>query len=211
MDLPQSLPAQVFLLAVHPENQRLTSTSNLGKVLRAAALEDLTLRGRLVDSGGKAHVARTDRVGDAVLDVVLEQLAASKPRRWHHWVRKDAGRAKGAVRDQLAAGGWIRVEPRRVLGLFPADRIVVRDRMAIRTLRTQVVRAVTGNVPVSQLSPRDTALAALTSFGEMNTVTSNKKRRESRARIAQLLVRSGPAVAGLKKVLSDDASAAAAA
>ena len=62
MNVPESLPARLYLLAYDTEKNRLTSRSQLGLVLRAAALTDLYLertadrRGRQAEgAGGRAH------------------------------------------------------------------------------------------------------------------------------------------------------------
>ena len=44
MQLPESLPARLFLLAVDPTRRRLANGSYLGFLLRAGALTDLELR-----------------------------------------------------------------------------------------------------------------------------------------------------------------------
>ncbi len=55
--LPESLPARLYLLAYDTEKNRMTAGSQLGLVLRAAALADLYLTERLTDEAGKAHAA----------------------------------------------------------------------------------------------------------------------------------------------------------
>ena len=55
------------------------------------------------------------------------------------------------------------------------------------------------------------ALAAIMAIGEVDTVCKGSVRRENRERIKELVALSGPAVPALKKVLADEAGAAAAA
>jgi Golgi phosphoprotein 3 (GPP34) len=80
MELPESLPARLYLLAYDRRRQRLTARTQLGYVLRAAALADLELRGNLTDQDGKARVAGDRVVADPVLDAVLQEIAGSRPR-----------------------------------------------------------------------------------------------------------------------------------
>jgi hypothetical protein len=47
MELPESLPARVYLLAYDRRRQRLTARPQLGFLLRAAAMADLELGGRV--------------------------------------------------------------------------------------------------------------------------------------------------------------------
>ena len=61
MQQPDSLPAQLFLLAVDPQRRRLVSRTEMGYVLRAAALVELQLAGRLVDDGGRPSAPAGDR------------------------------------------------------------------------------------------------------------------------------------------------------
>ncbi len=88
---PDSLAAQLFLLAVDPGRRRLTGRGELGYVLRAAALVELQLSGHLVDDGGRPSASGGPPVPDPLLDAVLRQVAADPRRRWRYWVRKDAG------------------------------------------------------------------------------------------------------------------------
>ena len=104
MQRPDTLPAQLFLLAVDPARRRLTGRSELGYVLRAAALVDLQLTGHLADDGGRPKAAGNPEPPDPALDPVLRQVTAEPGRRWSYWVRKDARRAISMVRDQLVAG-----------------------------------------------------------------------------------------------------------
>jgi hypothetical protein len=134
VELPESLPARLYLLAYDKRRQRLAARTQLGHVLRAAALADLELRGSLTDEDGKVRVVVDPPVGDPVLDAALEEIAGSRPRTWGHWVRAGQRAIKRAVRDQLEAGRWIRVEPRRVLGLFPSAAITLRDPRALTRL-----------------------------------------------------------------------------
>jgi hypothetical protein len=57
MTLPESLPARLYLLAYDTEKNRVTAQSQLGLVLRGAALADLYLTGRVTDENGKARAA----------------------------------------------------------------------------------------------------------------------------------------------------------
>jgi hypothetical protein len=209
MELPPSLPTRAYLLTYDLGKQRLRYSSRLGYLVRAAALEDLRLRERLTDAGDRPR-ATGGPVGDPVLDAVLDEIATrGKPRSWKHWVRKNHGSTRRAVRDQLEVGGWIRVEPRRILGVIPRDRVVVRDHRVAKELVTTAGRTLTGSTPVTTLGQREVALATLAAMVELNTVCSGSQRRQHRRRIQQLLALSGPALPALKKVIRDDTAAAA--
>jgi hypothetical protein len=211
MDLPGSLPELTYLLAVDPDRRRVVAGDRLGKLLRAAALEQLTTAGRLTDVDGRPRVSGREPAGDPLLDAVLAQLRdAPKPRPWKHWVRKDARRARTEVRDRLEAAGVVAVERRRLWGVFPADRVTLRAHREVKELRARTARAITGTEPVARLEPETAALAAFAALGELRTVTTGRQRRQARKRIKDLVARGGPSVRAAKKVLADDQAAAAA-
>ena len=212
MDVPTTLPARVYLAAYDARRTRLTKTSRLGHLVRTAALEELLIRGMIADADGRVAVTSRETTGDPVLDGVLQMLReASKQRPWKHWVSRQSGRTRTAIRDQLAAERVIRVERHRVLGVFPRSVVTLRDARPAKTLQASAARVLTGKTPTTQLDPRDVALAAIAAIGELDTVCRGSVRRENRARIKELVALSGPAVPALKKVLSEETAAAAAA
>jgi hypothetical protein len=208
MDLPDSLPARMYLLAYDTDKRRMTAGSQLGYVLRAAALTDLMLAGALADAGGKVRAQPGRAATDPLLDAVRQQIAASRPRSWRHWVSKSAGPMKREVRDQLAAAGWIRAEPHRVLGLFPRVKVTVRDPRVVKRLAAMVSAAL--REPIGQIDPRDAALVALAASGELKTVLPRARRRQHKERITRLSDRTGPAALALRKVVQSTQAAAAA-
>src|ERR1700761_5939755 len=101
MTLPESLPARLYLLAYDIKKNRVTARSRLGLVLRAAALADLYLAGRVTDENGKARLTG-DRhpTGDPLLDAMLQQLAEQRPRSWQGWISSGQPAVR-TVRAQL--------------------------------------------------------------------------------------------------------------
>jgi hypothetical protein len=128
MPLPESLPARLYLLAYDTEKNRMTAHSRLGLVLRAAALTDLYLAGRVTDENGKARASGDRRpTGDPLPDEMLQQLAEHQPRSWQGWIARGKPAIR-TVRTQLEADQCIRVGHRRIL----ADRVELRDRYAVK-------------------------------------------------------------------------------
>ncbi|KLL12926.1 MULTISPECIES: GPP34 family phosphoprotein [Protofrankia] len=216
MKLPESLPARLYLVSCDPDRERLTGRPYLGYLLRAAALTDLFLAGRLVDVRGRAQVippsAATGRVRDVdpLLEGILRKIErSSRPRSWKYWIRREARPTVRAVRDQLETAGWIRVEPRRILLLFPADTITVRDPRVVRELRGNAGRVARGGVPLARVDPYDAAVVALAAAARLKTVLTRAQRREHRARIAQLTELCGPPPIALRKVIAADQASAA--
>jgi hypothetical protein len=199
---PESLAARVFLLAYDPERGRLTARSKLGKVLRAAVLVDLQLTGNVVDDGGRARVTTASAPGDPVTAAVLEELRAVGPRRWRHWIDRRAGATVRQVRDELARAHLIRVEPHRVLGIFPAARITLRHPLVRRQLLQSARDTLRPSRLVSRVDLRDAAVVVvLASTADLRTVVTKEQRVRHKDRLAQLAVRVGPVVPALKKSL----------
>jgi hypothetical protein len=213
MKTPESLPAELFLLAYDTRKGRLTERSHLGYILRAAALTDLWLSGHLAEVEGKTEPGKAKpAVPDPLLGTVLGQVAGTPGKKWKHWIRKDYRAYVHQVRDQLEADRVIKVEKHRVLGIFPANRITLRQPQVLTRLASRVGAAVRGAQPLSRVDPHDAALVALVAAGELNVVLGRAKRRQAKARIAQLTEATGPVPPALRKVIRDaNATTAAAA
>ncbi|MFC4909867.1 GOLPH3/VPS74 family protein [Actinomadura gamaensis] len=207
VEIPDTLPQRMFLLAYDTRKQRLALRGErLGYVLRAAALTELFLDGRLGEERGKPVVGTDgpDPYG------VVAQIRASRPRAWQHWVRKDARAMVRTVRDELERGGWIRLRPRRVLLFFPATTIEVRDPRVVKELAGGASAALRGR-PVAHVNSLDAAAVALAAAGEVRTVVPRSESRRKRDRIAELTARSGPAAPGLRKAVRQQRATAASA
>ncbi|WP_026414912.1 GOLPH3/VPS74 family protein [Actinomadura oligospora] len=205
VQIPETLPQRMFLLAYDTRKRRLTMRGErLGFVLRAAALTELYLDGRLGEERGKpsAGTPGPDPYG------VAAQIGASRPRPWQHWVRKDARAMVRTVRDELESGGWIRLRPRRVLLFFPGTEIEVRDPRVLKTLSGGARSALRGR-PVAHVNSLDAAAVALAAAGEVRAVVSRSENRRNRARIAELTARTGPAASGLRKAVRQQHAAMA--
>ncbi len=218
---PNSLAARVFLLAYDPERGRLTARSKLGKVLRAAVLVDLQLNGHIDDDDGRARVttpgsrstgsrsagsASAPAPMDPVVAGVLEELRAVGPRRWRHWIDRRGGATVRQVRDELARAHLIRVEPHRVLGIFPTARITLRHPLVRRHILQSARDTLRPSRLVSRVDLRDAAVVVLASTADLRTVVTKEQRVRHKDRLAQLAVRVGPVVPALKKSLQQSSA-----
>ncbi|AXB49192.1 GOLPH3/VPS74 family protein [Amycolatopsis albispora] len=192
------LPAKVYLLACRGE--RVPDRQRVGYLVRAAALTELLLRGRVLDHDGIVGAVPGGSTGDAVLDEVLGQIVEGGPRKWRHWVRKEHRRTLDSVEDQLSDGRVIRVERSRFLG---RRRVAVRDTAAVSRLRAMVDKALRGDGPVSRISREDAALVALVAAVELKGVATGRDRRRFRDRLQELEERGGAAVPALRKVFRE--------
>ncbi|MFD7160107.1 GPP34 family phosphoprotein [Kribbella sp. NPDC059898] len=207
--LPESLAARLFLLAYDPARSRLTARSKLGKVLRAAVLVDLQLNGNVDDDSGRARVTTGRAPADPVAAGVLEELRAVGPRRWRHWIDRRGGTTVRQVRDELARAHLIKVEPHRVLGIIPADRITLRHPLVRRDVLRTAQDTLRPSRLVSRVDLRDASVVVLAATADLRTVVTKDQRTRHKDRLAQLAVRVGPVVPALKKSLQQSQYSAA--
>ncbi|MFD0684722.1 GOLPH3/VPS74 family protein [Actinomadura fibrosa] len=207
VDIPESLPARMFLLAYDLRKQRMAKGgSRLGYVLRGAALTELYLDGRLSEDGRRPAPGTP---GDDPYGLLAE-IAGSRPRSWQHWIRKGSRAFVATVRDELERDGWIRVRRHRVLGLFPSYQVTVKDPRVVKELWGGASQALRGR-PVAHVNSYDAAAVALAAAGELTTVLPRADRRRYKRRIEELTARSGPAAPAVRKVISAENAAAASA
>ncbi|MER5387052.1 GPP34 family phosphoprotein [Streptomyces sp. NPDC002688] len=199
-----SLPARLYLLAWDTTKLKITGSTHLHHLVRAGALTELAQRGLLLDDDGIVTPVDPDsRTGDLVLDGLLELVAESRPRKWKPWVTLRARVTLDAVRAQLAAGGYLRAERKRVLGLFPSVEYELDRVPAVEALRAEARAVLEGPLPVAEVSDRDAALVALATAAELRTLASPKDRKLHKARIEELTARGGAAAPALRKVIQE--------
>ncbi|MEV0378766.1 GPP34 family phosphoprotein [Nonomuraea sp. NPDC050643] len=188
MKQAESLTRSAFLLAFDLRKNRLAQRGELGYLVRAAALSELLLAGCLADDSGKARAVTAPVRPGRLQTAVWEQIAGSPPRAWRHWIGKEHAKSFRLVRDELAAARLIRVEQRRILLLFPIQRIEPRMPYLSRRLAERVGQATHGGRPVERLDRDVRVLAALAAAARLRTVAGTP-RRERKERIQRL---SGP-------------------
>ncbi|MFJ3669893.1 GPP34 family phosphoprotein [Streptomyces sp. NPDC090106] len=203
---PLSLPARLYLLSWDPASGESGAPAHL---VRAGALTELAQRGLLVDDDGIATPADLDfGTGDAALDGLLELVRESLPHHWRAWVSLHARVTLDAVREQLAADGYLRAGKRRVLGLFPSVDYTLERTRAVDALREEARRVLTGPVPAGDVPERDAALVTLAAAAELRTLASPEERARHKERLTGLAGRSGPrqAIEGVLTALSSQAA-----
>ncbi|MFJ3338766.1 GPP34 family phosphoprotein [Streptomyces sp. NPDC086766] len=199
-----SLPARLYLLAWDTARMRITGTAHLHHLVRAGALTELAQRGLLLDDDGIATPVDLDaRTGDAVLDGLLDLVRESLPRRWRTWVTLRARHTLVAVREQLAAEGYLRAEKRRVLGVFPSVEYALERVAVVDALREEAREVLGGSLPVAAVSEREAAVVALAAAAGLRTLASGRDRRRHRERIEELTERSGAAAPALRRVVRE--------
>jgi hypothetical protein len=207
MAAPDRLPQRIFLLAYDPDKGRVRAGTNLGAMLRAAALADLYLSGHLTDERGRAAIAARHPCHDPVLEALLEEIAGSRPRKWQSWVGRRQRATVGAVRQQLGDGGWVRLEPHRILGLFPTTRVTIRDPRVRKELLGRVNGALRN--PIGRVDPADAVLVAIVAAGGLKLVLDRRTKRANKRRVRELTELSGPIGPALRKSIEAAEAAAA--
>ncbi|MFJ8545627.1 GPP34 family phosphoprotein [Streptomyces sp. NPDC093586] len=199
-----SPPARLCLLAWDPARPGTADTARLHHLVRAGALVELARRGLLVDDDGIATPVDPDaRTGDAVLDGLLDLVRESVPRRWRAWVRPYARVTFDAVREQLVAGGYLRAEKKRVLGVFPSVDHVLARVAAARALREEAREVLDGPLPAGEVSERDALVVALAAAAGLRALGPVGDRARREVRIEELTARGATAAPGLGKVLRE--------
>ncbi|WP_309097832.1 GPP34 family phosphoprotein [Streptomyces sp.] len=199
-----TLPARLSLLAWDTARPPAGGAHPAGPV-RAGALVDLARRGLLTDEDGIATPADMDsRSGDAALDGLLELVHESCPHPWRTWVTLRARVTADAVREQLVAGGYLRAEKRRVLGVFPSVEYALERAAAVKVLREETREALLGPLPAAGLAERDAAVAVLADAADLLGGSAGERRVE------ELTERAGASVPGLERIVREVRAAVAA-
>ncbi|MCP2330372.1 MULTISPECIES: GOLPH3/VPS74 family protein [Actinoalloteichus] len=201
--LPETLPGRLLLACCDIRSNRLDSRQVVGYLLRAGALTELLLAGRLVDSRGRASCLRAQATGDPFLDGVLREIAQERPRAWKAWVRRRPRPAVDEVVGGLEERGYLRRRREFALGVLPVERVVVEDGDTVTSLRRRVVEVLTGTEPVERVDALDAAMVSLLSAGSVTSVVPRRDKRQHKQRLAALTERSGEAAPALRTVLAD--------
>ncbi|BDM74472.1 hypothetical protein HEK616_79590 (plasmid) [Streptomyces nigrescens] len=173
------LACLMYLLAHDDAAEGPYDRSRTELLVRAAALIDLALRGRLGETGGTVTVSGTEPTGDPVLDGVLRDATAGHG--WKHLMRRHRKRTLTEVEDRLAAAGLLTVQtpPTR----FGTRRLTVADRAVPAALHARVSAVLHGDGPVQEIPTADAALLALAAAGGIRSVVSRQDQNLFRARI----------------------------
>ena len=168
----------MYLLAHDDAAEGPYDRSRTELLVRAAALADLALRGRLREDGGTLTVSGMETTGDPVLDGVLRDAAGHG---WKHLVRRHRKRTLTEVEDRLAVAGLLTVKAPRTR--FGTRRLTVTDRAVSAALRARVSAALHGDGPVQEIPAADGVLMALAAAGGIRSVVSREDQKTFRARI----------------------------
>ncbi|MEU4657027.1 GPP34 family phosphoprotein [Streptomyces sp. NPDC023723] len=204
--MTQTLAQRLFLLcySLDKEKFELADHHGRGAVLRAAALAELILDGKLTTVNGKVVRSPGQPPSDPFVADVWNDVSADKPQRWLPLVHHKAHTAQEPVRDQLAATGTITVRRHKRLGVLPVDRVTLADTGPVVALRDELRDAVLcGADRAAQLPLRDAVTAVFAAEVEMNSVFTRAERRAHKEAFTTLTARVDDALPGLREALHD--------
>ncbi|MFK4104164.1 GPP34 family phosphoprotein [Streptomyces sp. NPDC019531] len=201
-DGPLSLPAHLYLLAWDIPKTEVTGADQVPRLVRAGALIELARRGLLVDEDGIATPTDLDSdTGDAVLDGLLELVRESRPHRWRTWVTLRTRITLDAVREQLAADGYLRPRKKRALGLFPTVDYDLEHPAAVEALQEEVRRILRG--PTVDVSERDATLVVLAAAADLRVLRTREDAARYEKRVEELVERVAVAAPAPGKVVDE--------
>jgi hypothetical protein len=177
VDLPQTLHAQLYLVAYDPQHHRFRFERDNGRdngwlfgfALRAAMLTDLYLTGHVEDKQGNAHPTSAARPDDPVLHEALKGVAG---RDWAQLIAHNEHHARKVVRDQLETTGWLRVQHRRMLGIIPTAPLGLYDEDMVSGVADRVIEALRNAIDDRPADPRLLAVGLLAVQAQMPVISS---------------------------------------
>ncbi len=133
------LPEDLMLLFINERNGKLrTDSSSVENALAGAGLIEHVNSGRVAfdPNGKKLQVVDPTPLKDPLLQESVARF--DKPMKPQRAVERLRKKVRDNVAEQLEGRGVVRVEPRKVLGIFPAKSYVITDEAAAGKVRKAV-------------------------------------------------------------------------
>ncbi|SMD21383.1 GOLPH3/VPS74 family protein [Lentzea albidocapillata] len=133
------LPEDLMLLFINEQNGKLrTDSSSVENALAGAVLIELVNSGRVAfdPNGKKLQVVDPTPLKDPLLQESVARF--DKPMKPQRAVERLRKKVRDNVAAQLEGRGVVRVEPRKVLGIFPAKSYVITDETVAGGVRKAV-------------------------------------------------------------------------
>jgi hypothetical protein len=203
LELPQTLHAQLFLLAYDRCRGRLDGNDRwrFGLALRTAMLTDLYLSGHLTDVEDRPRAVDVTRPWHPVLRAALDDTRDNEPKDWMHAAARDQRNIPGLVRSQLEADGWLWVQRRRMLGIIPYARLRLHDENLVRGLAAQVVTALRDAIAGRLAEERPLAVGLIGALGQLPTVFEFDEASRHCRQLEGLVDRAVPPITGMRQVI----------
>jgi hypothetical protein len=207
------LAEELLLLALDDESGKVVVTE-LDKGLAGAVLVELMLaeRVRVAEKGESVRAGRLVlRPGPAPADPILANglavLAHREGRKPEYVLDALANDLRRKLADRLVEAGVLRREKRKVLGLFPAERLPAQDSTHEATVRERIRAALAGARPDERTAALISLLSALNA---VTTVVAVPDKRAANRR-ANEIAKGQWAAAAVRKAIETVYAATAAA
>ncbi|MCW2559037.1 MAG: hypothetical protein JWP55_3001 [Mycobacterium sp.] len=212
LELPQTLHAQLFLLAYDRYRRRLDGNGRwrFALALRTAMLTDLYLTGHLTDEDNRPRPAGVTRPRNPSLHAVLDDIDDNQPEDWMHAVARDQRNIPDTVHFELEADGWLRAQRRRVLGIIPSARLRLHDEALVTSLSSRVVTALRNAIAGRPADERVLAVGLIGALGQLPTVFAFEEASRHHPALEGLVDRGAPPITGMREVIDAVHSAIAA-
>ena len=158
----------ILLLTDDESGSRTVGSTEFSYALAGAILLDLSLMGR-VDVAERGESVKSGRLvvrdaaptDDPILDLALERLASREGRKPRDVISVLSKRLSDDLYERLTRRGVLRLQPSKVMGLFPRRRWPSQDVAHEDEVRRQIVQTVIS--PGVVIEPRIGALTSLLS------------------------------------------------
>ncbi|RAS60406.1 Golgi phosphoprotein 3 GPP34 [Lentzea atacamensis] len=160
------LHEDLMLLCINQQNGRmLANSTSVDNALAGAVLIDLVNSGRVAfePNGKKLQVVDPSPLNDRLLQEAVSRF--DKPMRAQRAVERVRKKLWDNVIAQLVDRGVVRVEPRKVLGIFPAKSYLITDERAYDEVRKAV-----GEVAAGYRGPDERTGSLITLLYAVNAV-----------------------------------------
>jgi hypothetical protein len=203
LELPQTLHAQLFLLAYDRCRGRLDGDDRwrFGLALRTAMLTDLYLTGHLTDDNDRPRSVDGPLPRNPLLRAVLDDISDDEPQDWMHAVARDQRHVPGIVRSELEADGWLSVQRRRLLGIIPTARLRLSDEDVVASLAARVVATLRDAIAGRPAEERSLAVGLIGALGQLPTVFSFDEASRHSSELEGLVNRAVPPIVGMRRVI----------
>jgi hypothetical protein len=203
LELPQALHTQLFLLSYDRFRGRLDGNDRwrFGMALRTAMLTDLYLNGHLSDDKDRPRPVDVALPCNPLLRALLDEIRDDEPEDWMHAVARNQRKASGIVRSEVEADGWLRVQPRRVLGIIGCTRLGLSDEDLVRALASKVVTALRDGIACRPADTRLLAVGLIGALGQLPTVFCFEEASRHSSELADLVDRAVPPIVGMRQVI----------
>lgn len=207
------LAEELLLLALDDESGKVVVTE-LDKGLAGAVLVELTLaeRIRVAEKGESVRAGRLvlrpgPEPGDPILAGALALLAHREGRKPQYVLDALAKDLRRRLADRLVQAGVLRREKRKMLGLFPAERLPAQDSTHEATVRERIRDALCGAEPDERTAALISLLSALNAVTKVVDVPD----RRAANRRAKEIAKGQWAAAAVRKAIEAVNAATAAA